>query len=458
MYIREKALALLETGETVSGEQLAKELGVSRNAVWKVMKRLREDGYEIEAVTNRGYRLVSAPDVMSEAGIRKWLKTRELGRELEIHDRLDSTNNRAKMLAAAGAKHGTVIIADSQSGGRGRQGRSFFSPDHSGVYMTMILRPDCAPDQAGLLTSLAAVATARAVEKTANVKADIKWVNDLYISGRKICGILCEAGLGMEAGKLEYAVAGIGVNTARMQFPPELQEIATSIGNECGEAPERNRLIAEILNETEALLGDLKTGHFLEESRKRSNVIGRTVTVIEGDKRYPAKAVDIDDQGRLVIETEDGRTCLNYGEVSLKLTDNGAEWLGRKKGTIAVGLYLLIGIIGVPVFSGFSGGFQKLAGVTGGYLVGYLPCAYMSGEGAEKRERIGWWYHPLMMIAGTALLYLVGTVNFMLHTGNGLGAALALCVVPFLIGDAVKIAAAALLTVPVRKAVKLIKN
>lgn len=131
---------------------------------------------------------------------------------------------------------------------------------------------------------------------------------------------------------------------------------------------------------------------------------------------------------------------------------------GTKKGTIAVGLYLLIGIIGVPVFSGFSGGFQKLAGVTGGYLVGYLPCAYMSGEGAEKRERIGWWYHPLMMIAGTALLYLVGTVNFMLHTGNGLGAALALCVVPFLIGDAVKIAAAALLTVPVRKAVKLIKN
>ena len=123
--------------------------------------------------------------------------------------------------------------------------------------------------------------------------------------------------------------------------------------------------------------------------------------------------------------------------------------LGRKKGTIAVGLYLLIGIIGVPVFSGFSGGFQKLAGVTGGYLVGYLP---------EKREQIGWWYHPLMMIAGTALLYLVGTVNFMLHTGNGLGAALALCVVPFLIGDAVKIAAAALLTVPVRKAVKLIKN
>ena len=129
--------------------------------------------------------------------------------------------------------------------------------------------------------------------------------------------------------------------------------------------------------------------------------------------------------------------------------------LGSKKGTIAVGLYLMIGIIGVPVFSGFSGGFQKLAGVTGGYLVGYLPCAYMSGEGAEKRERIGWWYHPLMMIAGTALLYLVGTVNFMLHTGNGLGAALALCVVPFLIGDAVKIAGATLITQTLKKAISV---
>ena len=325
MYIREKALALLETGEAVSGEQLARELGVSRNAVWKVMKRLRDEGYEIEAVTNRGYRLLSAPDVLSESGIRKWLKTRELGCEIEIHDRLDSTNNRAKALAAAGARQGTVVIADSQSSGRGRQGRSFFSPDHSGVYLTIVLKPDCAPEQAGLLTSLAAVATARAVEKTADVKADIKWVNDLYIGDKKICGILSEAGLGMEAGRLEYAMVGIGVNTARMSFPPELKEIATSIGNECAEAPDRNRLIAEILNETEALLGDLETGRFLEESRRRSNVIGRTVTVMEGEKRYPAKAVDIDSQGRLVIETTTGRTCLNYGEVSLKLSEKSAN-------------------------------------------------------------------------------------------------------------------------------------
>ncbi len=127
--------------------------------------------------------------------------------------------------------------------------------------------------------------------------------------------------------------------------------------------------------------------------------------------------------------------------------------LGRKRGTIAVVLYLIIGVIGVPVFSGFSGGFQKLAGVTGGYLVGYLSCAYLAGVGGEQREKTGWWFHVLMMVIGTILLYTVGTAVFMLHTGNALGAALSLCVIPFLPGDAVKIAATAFLTVPVRRAI-----
>ena len=123
----------------------------------------------------------------------------------------------------------------------------------------------------------------------------------------------------MEAGRLDWAVAGIGINVNRMEFPPELRDIATSIGNETGDPPDRNRLIAEILNELDALYGDLETGAFLEESRRRCNVIGRTVTVIEGGRQYPAKALDIDGQGRLVIETEKGKACLNYGEVSLRI-------------------------------------------------------------------------------------------------------------------------------------------
>ena len=319
MTIREKALEVLGRGETVSGEQLAKELGVSRNAVWKVMNRLREGGYKIDAVTNRGYRLLSAPDLLCETEIRRWLTTKEMGRKLEIHELLDSTNNRAKALAAEGAPHGTAVIADSQTGGRGRRGRSFFSPEHSGIYLTVILRPSCTPEQASLLTSMAAVATARAIEKTADADVKIKWVNDLYLGDRKICGILSEAGMNMESGHLDHVAVGIGVNTARMAFPPELQEIATSVGNETGTVPDRNRLIAEILNELEKLYDEQDSTAFLRESRRRSNVIGRDITVIEGEKRYPARAVDIDSRGRLIIETPEGRTRLNYGEVSLRL-------------------------------------------------------------------------------------------------------------------------------------------
>ena len=325
MTVKDQALEMLGSSETISGEWLARELGVSRNAVWKVMNQLRRSGYQIEAVTNRGYRLVSAPDTLSETEIRRWLSTKEIGRELEIHEQLDSTNNRAKTLAAAGAPHGLTVIADSQTGGRGRMGRSFYSPVHSGVYLTCVLRPDCAPEKAGLLTSLAAVAAARAVEKVSKAEVRIKWVNDLYIGEKKICGILSEAGLGMEAGRLEYAVVGIGINVKQMKFPPELRDIATSVGNETGKEADRNRLIAGILNELEMLYGDLETGRFLEESRKRSNVIGRDVTVIEGGRTYSAHALDIDDQGRLVIETGAGRTCLNYGEVSLKLSNRGKD-------------------------------------------------------------------------------------------------------------------------------------
>lgn len=262
---------------------------------------------------------------LSEAEIRRWLTAKEIGRDLEIHERIDSTNNRAKALAAAGAPHGLAVIADSQSGGRGRLGRSFFSPEHSGVYLTVILRPDCTAEQAGMLTSLAAVAAARAVETVSGADVKIKWVNDLYLNGKKICGILSEAGFNTETGRPDYAVVGIGINTGRMEFPPELRETATSIGNETGEEPDRNRLIAEILNQLEELQGSLETGGFLEESRRRSNVIGRTVTVIRGGQQYLAKVLAIDDRGRLEIETEEGKSFLDSGEVSLKLTGSETD-------------------------------------------------------------------------------------------------------------------------------------
>ena len=310
---------LMGESAALSGERLARRLGVTRNSVWKAIEQLRQEGYQIEAATNRGYRLVGAPNRISEPEIEKYLKAKTIGARMEIHGQLDSTNNRAKALAATGAPHGYLVIAESQSGGKGRMGRSFFSPEHSGVYITYVLRPKMLADRAVMITSMAAVAVARAIEALADVDVKIKWVNDLYINGRKACGILCEASIDFESGGLEYAVLGIGINVTKMEFPPELRDIATSIENECGHAVSRSRLIAEISNQLETLYEQLETGEFMAESRSRSNVIGRDVTVIRGDERFEARALDIDDAGRLVIRTESGVSHVSSGEISLKL-------------------------------------------------------------------------------------------------------------------------------------------
>ena len=311
--------ALLDEETAISGERLARRLGISRNSVWKAIEQLRSEGYEFDAVTNRGYRLTAVPNRISEPEILKWTTAQTIGRRLEVHDKLDSTNIRAKQLAAGGAPDGYLVCADSQSSGRGRFGRAFFSPEHSGVYITYILRPTLPPERAVMITSMAAVAVARAIEALCDVKVGIKWVNDLYIGGRKICGILCEAGMDFESGTLDYVALGIGVNVAQMDFPEELRDIATSIGNECGRDINRSRLIAEISNQLDALSPQLETGAFMAESRVRSVVIGRDVTVLRGNERYPAHVLDIDDQGRLVIRTETGTTRLGAGEISLKL-------------------------------------------------------------------------------------------------------------------------------------------
>ena len=311
--------ALLEEETGISGQWLAERLDVSRNAVWKAVIQLRAEGYVIEGTSNRGYRLLSAGDRLSLPEIEKHLTAKTFGRHMEIHDRLDSTNNRAREAALEGAPHGYLVIADSQTGGKGRMGRSFFSPGHSGIYISYVLRPTLPADRAAMITSLAAVAVARAIEEAAETDVRIKWVNDLYIGEKKVCGILCEAAMSMENQLLDYAVLGIGVNTAPMAFPDELREIATSVGNETGEMIPRSALIAGISNQLEALWGQLETGEFLEESRRRSNVLGRDIFLIRGGERKEAHALDLDDQGRLIVETAEGRETIGYGEVSLRV-------------------------------------------------------------------------------------------------------------------------------------------
>ena len=311
--------ALLDAQECISGNELARRLGVSRSAVWKAIEQLRGEGYPVEAATNRGYWLAGGADILSVAEIEHYRRPGAIGTPIELHSQINSTNIRAKELAAQGAPHGTVVIAGQQTLGRGRFGRAFYSPEGSGVYISFILRPQLAADRAVLITSMSAVAVARAMEKVADVQASIKWVNDVYLGPKKACGILCEAGLDFESGQMQYVISGIGVNVGFMDFPDELADKATSISNVCGKRISRSRFTAELINEMNALYPQLEAGAFMEESRRRSNVIGREIEVLRGEERYPATAVDIDDAGSLVIRTSDGETrTLHSGEISVR--------------------------------------------------------------------------------------------------------------------------------------------
>ncbi len=319
-----------EESSYLSGEELAQSLGISRGAVWKAVKLLEQEGYRIHAVSNRGYRLLSDNDRISSPAVEQHLRTRCLGRKLLVYPNLDSTNNRLKELAGQGAETGTVVAADRQTAGKGRRGRSFFSPE-GGLYMSILLRPPFLMEQAGLITSCAAVAVARAVEGTVAelspgtvLSVGVKWVNDLFLHGKKLCGILTEAATDFESGQLDYAVLGIGINLGKTEFPPELASISTSVFNECGVSVPRSRMLAAVLNQLEPLLDSLEqTGSpqaFLPESRQRSIVLGREVTVLRGKETFQATATAIDDTGALVVRTPDGRDItLQSGEVSLRL-------------------------------------------------------------------------------------------------------------------------------------------
>ena len=233
----------------------------------------------------------------------------------------DSTNRYLKVLAQNGAKEGTVVIANRQSAGRGRLGRSFFSPEEKGIYMSILLRPDISLERAVLITSMAAVAVARAIESYCGVTAKIKWVNDIFLNKKKACGILTEAGIDAETGKLKYAVLGIGVNVGKMEFPEDLKSIATSVSNECGFIASKEVLIDKILEELEYWYPSLADGSFLEESKKRSILLGSDILVIDETVpggSYPAKAVDINELGNLVIERDGRVQVLNSGEVSIR--------------------------------------------------------------------------------------------------------------------------------------------
>lgn len=256
------------------------------------------------------------PTPITEAAIRAMLHTTTFGSDLRVEPVLSSTNATAKELAAAGAQSGAVVVADRQTAGRGRLGRFFASP-MGGVYMSLILRPETDIDP-GLVTACAAVVVARALRRLCDLSIGIKWVNDLFIRGRKVCGILAEGGLDPATGKLSYIVLGIGVNVQKATFPEELESIVTTLEDE-GAAVDRAALIAAILEEWEAAYATLSTGDFLADYRRLSVVLGRQVTVARGGEIFSATAEVIDDAGHLLVRTADGLLTLRSGEVSVRL-------------------------------------------------------------------------------------------------------------------------------------------
>lgn len=308
---------LTAQSEAVSGNELANRLGVSRSAVWKAVEQLRREGCRIAAAQNRGYRLLSSGERLSEAHIRAELTAQALGCRIEIHPELSSTNDRAKALALSGAPHGTVVIAQRQSGGKGRKGRSFFSPD-GGIYMSVLLRPQVSIETAGLITSCAAVAVANAIEALGGPEIGIKWVNDLFAKGKKLCGILTEGAANLESGSMEYVVLGIGINVGCCSFPDELCDTATSIYQACGVQMDRSCLIAEVLNQLESALPSLESRQFIAESRRRSILLGKAVRVFSGNRQFDAVAVDLNENGQLIVEADGVLLPLSSGEVSVR--------------------------------------------------------------------------------------------------------------------------------------------
>jgi len=324
MNTRQKVLQILENkrGEHISGEELARTLGISRNSVWKAINSLRNSGYKLEAVPNKGYCLLEDNDIISQQSVLKHLKSRDFYR-LTVMERVDSTNTVLKRLAENGEAEGRVVIANEQTSGRGRMGRSFFSPPNSGVYISVLLRPKLSASDSLLITTAAAVAVCRAIEGVTGRAAAIKWVNDIYCAGKKVCGILTEASIDFESGALSYAVLGIGINITDPDggFPDELKDIATSIYEGKPYSSEvRGRLAAAVLDNFLEIYRELHTKSFMEEYRERSFVIGKEVYVISPSSREEAYVLGIDDDdARLIVKTADGGIkALSSGEISIR--------------------------------------------------------------------------------------------------------------------------------------------
>jgi BirA family transcriptional regulator, biotin operon repressor / biotin---[acetyl-CoA-carboxylase] ligase len=325
MSVKDKTLSVLENnkGNYISGAELAKELSVSRNAIWKAIKSLKDEGYNISSVNNKGYCLSTDTDILSPQSISKYLNKNN-NFNINVYKTINSTNTAIKELAINREKEGTVIIAEEQTEGRGRFGRKFHSPKGTGIYMSILLRPQIHSSRAFLITTATAVAVAEAIESISNKEAKIKWVNDIYCDNKKVCGILTEASFDFESGMIDYAVLGIGINVKSPEggFTEEIKDIATSIFNNenSTSADIRSRLISEVLNRFWDYYKNIEDKLFLEEYKSRSLLINKEINILSRNSSERAVAIEIDDECRLKVRMHDGSIrLLSSGEVSIRL-------------------------------------------------------------------------------------------------------------------------------------------
>ena len=327
--IKDNIISILESnkGLFISGEKLANDLNVSRTAIWKAVKSLRNEGYDIYSVSNKGYSLSKETDMLSSKIIKNNMPKYSDKFNFKIYKTVESTNIIARDMAVNGAESGTVVLAEEQTNGYGRNGKSFFSPYGTGIYMSIILnlKKEKKLFNSSFITTAAAMAVSKSIEEVSNENTQIKWVNDVFINEKKVCGILTEGAFSFEDGRLDYAVIGIGVNVnfPKNGFPKELDNIAASINLKNDtintQSDMRNILIAKILeNLYDYYFNDVV---FYEEYKKRSFLIGKNVSININDKEHIVRVLDIDETFALIIEFQNGKIDrLISGSVNYKLS------------------------------------------------------------------------------------------------------------------------------------------
>lgn len=321
--MRAQILTLLREREGyLSGEDISRQLAVSRTAIWKHMQALKQEGYQIDSHPRLGYRLCQTPDLLLPEEIRSRLTTDKLGREQIFYfPEIESTNNEAKRQAFAGCPEGTIVVAEAQVSGRGRLSRGWFSPFGKGIWLSVVLRPPFQPQDAPKCTMLAAVAVNQAIRKVTGIESGIKWPNDILFQGRKLVGILTEMSAEMDA--INHVVIGMGINVnmAQEDFPEELQSIATSLAAAVGHPVDRLELLTAVLKELEDTYRFAVTDGFkeiLQAWRRQSVTLSQMVNVLGINHQFSGRAVDIDEDGALLVETNGKTERVIAGDVSIR--------------------------------------------------------------------------------------------------------------------------------------------